>query len=130
MKHIIVICLCLMLLLAACGNREPNTEGTAAPTTPTTEANTDTQPTQTTAPEAETSAPATETTGPDNKALAESCIDKSVEELFDLIGQPLSSDYAPSCNGGEGAEDGNLYYDGFTVYTLKDGENETVVFVE
>lgn len=130
MKRIIVICLCLMLLLAACGNREPNAAGTDATNTPTTEVNTDTQPTQTTAPEAETSAPATETTGPDIKALAESCIDKSVDELFDLIGEPLSSDYAPSCNGAVGAEDGNLYYDGFTVYTLKDGENETVVFVE
>ncbi len=61
--------------------------------------------------------------------LAESCIDKSVQELYDLIGEPEELDYAPSCLG-EGGEDGNLYYDGFTVYTYKEGETETVRFVE
>lgn len=125
MKYIIVLSLCLVLLLTACGNGEPNattagnTTGEATTTQATTEATAGT-----TAPEA-TTEPAQ-----DAKALAESCIDKSVDELFALIGQPQSSDYAPSCNGGEGAEDGNLYYDGFIVYTLKEGDSETVVFVE
>ena len=63
-------------------------------------------------------------------ALAESCMDKSVEELYMLIGEPLSADYAPSClNPGQG-EDGNLYYDGFVVYTYREGETETVQYVE
>lgn len=63
-------------------------------------------------------------------ALAESCIDKSVEELISLIGEPVSADYAPSClNPGVG-EDGNLYYDGFVVYTYREGEMETVSYVE
>lgn len=61
--------------------------------------------------------------------LAESCIDKSVEELYKLIGEPGEKDYAPSCLG-EGGEDGNLYYDGFIVYTYKEGNKETVHFVE
>jgi len=61
--------------------------------------------------------------------IAEECIDKSVEELYELIGEPLEKDYAPSCLG-EGGEDGNLYYDGFIVYTYKEGEKETVHFVE
>lgn len=60
---------------------------------------------------------------------AESCIDKSVEELYELIGEPNSSDYAPSCLG-EGGEDGNLYYDGFIVYTYKDATGEVVHYVE
>lgn len=62
--------------------------------------------------------------------LAESCIEKTVEELYGLIGEPLSADYAPSClNPGVG-EDGNLYYDGFVVYTYREGDTETVQYVE
>lgn len=52
----------------------------------------------------------------------------AVEELIAAIGEPQSSDYAPSCLG-EG-EDGNLYYDGFTVYTYRDGSGEVVSYVE
>ncbi len=111
MKKITVLLLAALMLLslAACGDTAGET------TTPeTTTQQTTTQ----------------ETTGADLKALAESCIDKSVEELYGLIGQPVSSDYAPSClNPGEG-EDGNLYYDGFTVYTYREGDEETVTYVE
>ena len=52
----------------------------------------------------------------------------SLDALIQAIGQPISSDYAPSCLG-EG-EDGNLYYDGFTVYTYRDGTGEVVSYVE
>lgn len=52
----------------------------------------------------------------------------SVDALIQAIGQPISSDYAPSCLG-EG-EDGNLYYDGFTVYTYRDATGEVVSYVE
>ena len=53
-----------------------------------------------------------------------------MEELIALIGEPQSSDYAPSClNPGVG-EDGNLYYEGFTVYTYKEDGVEEVVDVE
>ena len=38
-----------------------------------------------------------ETQTQDAKTLAESCIDKSVQELYALIGEPASSEYAPSC---------------------------------
>ncbi len=51
-------------------------------------------------------------------------IDSSVQELFDAIGEPLDSRYASSCLG-EG-EDGELYYDGFTVYTYRDSAGETI----
>ena len=53
----------------------------------------------------------------------------SLDELIAAIGEPESSDYAPSCLG-EG-EDGNLYYDGFTVYTYRDVDGgEVVNYVE
>ena len=44
-----------------------------------------------------------------------------------LTGQPISSDYAPSCliDG----EDGELVYDGFIVYTEKGADYETVYAV-
>ena len=61
--------------------------------------------------------------------LAQSCIDKSVDELYALIGEPQSSDYAPSCLA-EGAEDGNLSYADFIVYTLRTGDTEIVKDVE
>jgi len=62
------------------------------------------------------------------KAIAEQYIDEPVEELFKAIGRPQSSDYAPSCLGD--GEDGNLYYDGFTVYTYREDGEETVSYVE
>ena len=101
MKKWIVLLVCVMTLsLCACGNN----------------ADTDTQPSE------------TETVTADKKALAESCIDKSVQELFALIGEPESSEYVPSCLGS--GEDGNLYYADFTVYTYREGETETVRVVE
>lgn len=84
---------------------------------------------------AETSAQTTQTAGEtagtqDPKALAESCIDGPVADLFALIGQPESSEYAPSCMNPGVGEDGVLYYDGFVVYTYKEGDTETVDYVE
>ena len=66
----------------------------------------------------------------DPKALAESCIHAPVADLFALIGQPESSEYAPSCMNPGVGEDGMLYYDGFVVYTYKEGDTETVDYVE
>ena len=62
--------------------------------------------------------------------LAQECIDLPVEDLYALIGEPESSDYAPSCLNPEVGEDGNLYYDGFIVYTYREGDTETVSYVE
>lgn len=124
MKKLIVAMLCLTLLLAGCGADPQPAETTTKPSTQT-EATTE-APTETT-----TEAPTEETTEANSlKAQAESCIGKTVEELIALIGEPESSDYAPSClNPGVG-EDGNLYYDGFTVYTYKEDGVEEVVDVE
>ena len=49
---------------------------------------------------------------------ASELIGGSVSELYDAIGQPADSKYASSCLGD--GEDGELYYDGFTVYTYRD----------
>jgi hypothetical protein len=64
----------------------------------------------------------------DLKAIAEGYIDSPVEDLYAAIGYPESADYAPSCLGD--GEDGNLYYDGFTVYTYREDGEETVTYVE
>lgn len=123
MKKMIVAALCLTLLLAGCGADPQPTEATQ----PTTQTDATTEaPTETT-----TEAPTEETTEANSlKAQAQSCIGKTVEELIALIGEPQSSDYAPSClNPGVG-EDGNLYYEGFTVYTYKEDGVEEVVDVE
>ena len=64
----------------------------------------------------------------DPRMLAESCIDKNVADLYALIGEPIFSEYAPSCLGP--GDDGNLYYDSFIVYTYLEEDEETVIAVE
>jgi len=115
MKKIILIVLSALLVLSLCACQSGEKETTANTTesvAQTTEATTQT-----------TTQPAD-----DQKALAESCVEKSVSELYALIGEPDSVDYAPSCLGD--GEDGMLYYDGFIVYTYREGSEETVEYVE
>ncbi len=64
----------------------------------------------------------------DRKSLAQGLVGRPVSELYAAIGRPISSDYAPSCLDFEG-EDGELVYDGFTVYTEKGPDYETVYAV-
>ena len=60
--------------------------------------------------------------------IAESYIGKEVSELIAAIGEPESSSYASSCLGS--GEDGELVYNGFTVYTYKEGDSEVVQNVQ
>lgn len=133
MKKLIVMLLAVLMLLGlcACGSEAPAEENVQIEAQPKVEA---------TAPIEETTAEVEETTAQeetvaaadpaaDKKALAESCIDKDISELYALIGEPESSDYAPSCLV-EGGEDGMLYYEGFVVYTTRDADGETVYYVE
>ena len=124
---IVLLALCLMLSLAACGKEEAPAP-TAAPAAPAA--------TETPAAPVATEAPAVVEETPAEPELsdmekAESCIDGSVEDLFALIGEPNSADYAPSCLGGvaTGGEDGMLYYDGFIVYTYRENGEESVYTV-
>lgn len=51
-------------------------------------------------------------------------IGRSAASMIAAIGPPIGMDYAPSCLGD--GEDGELFYNGFTVYTYRDGNSETV----
>lgn len=135
MKKLIALLLaaCLILGLCACGKTNVENPPVEENPTPSQPAATDPAPTEPdpTEPEA-TEPPETQPTEPDlsDFELAQSCIDLSVEELYALIGEPESSDYAPSCLNPDVGEDGNLYYDGFIVYTYREGDVETVSYVE
>ena len=140
MKKTIAIILALMMVLslAACGGEKeaidsiggqdgPEVTATATPAaTPEPTPAPETTPEATPAPEA-TPEP-TEEPKDDLKTTAESFIGAALEELIAAIGEPESSDYAPSCLGP--GEDGNLYYDGFVVYTYREDGTETVEYVE
>ena len=131
----VMLLACLAFSLAACGTKTasspsetalPSAEPAASAPVPTLNAvlpGSDLSAPETSAPQEADAAPAYD------EALFEAakrCIDQDVSVLYDAIGKPEGSDYAPSClNPGKG-EDGELYYDGFTVATYREGENETV----
>lgn len=130
MKKVLSILLCFVLLLSLCacgGKEEPeapvDTPAAAAPTEDPDQAEevTDTP----------TDAPAEDVPGepiPAPVEIARGLIDQPIEDLYAQIGEPESSDYAPSCMGD--GEDGMLFYDGFIVYTYREGDVETVYDVE
>ncbi len=139
-KTVICLSLCLLVLLSACGaagaqSDKPAETPAAAQTQPkeTEKAQPTGKPAATPEPPAPTDAPPEETDEPAppvNEMLetAKTFIGKTTPELFDAIGTPDSSDYAPSCLGP--GEDGNLYYDSFTVYTYRENGVETIRIVE
>ena len=139
------LCLLFALLLIGCGSSSPAaapapTE-TAAPAESAAPVETE-APVETPAPSAEPE-PSAEPVATlpdaglvrDTKAspspsealfeLAKSYVDKPLAELQAEIGEPVSSNYVSSCLI-PGGEDGELHYDGFTVYTVKSGDSETV----
>ena len=61
-------------------------------------------------------------------AQASGDVGSSASALESALGAPTSKSYSPSCMG-EG-EDGIWTYDGFTVYTYKEGGSETVEAVQ
>ena len=61
------------------------------------------------------------------RELAREYLDRDAAELIEALGEPLERNYAPSCLGG--GEDGELVYEGFTVYTYREGDRETVTDV-
>ena len=126
MKKLIALLLAALMIaaLCACGQNAPEVTEEQVPQS------TEAAPVEDTQASEEPTEEVTEVAAASAFELAESCIDKSLEELYQLIGEPESADYAPSClNPGVG-EDGNLYYDGFTVYTYREGDTETVTYVE
>lgn len=139
MKKIVTLLCAFVILtgLCACGGNTDNPVDTSATSAPeATAPGRD----ETTEPDKSETAGSTEITEPaentepaestvaDNKSLAISCIDKSVEELYAMVGEPNETDYVPSCLM-EG-EDGMLIYDEFIVYTYRLNGEETVIDVE
>ena len=127
MKKRIALLLCMVMLmgLCACGAKaEETTPPTAAPTTQVKTPEENAQKTQT----PKTTEPAQTEAAQDMVEVVRQYIDKPIEDLYKVIGQPLSSDYASSCLGD--GEDGLLVYDGFVVYTYREGDVETVYDVE
>jgi hypothetical protein len=142
-RSVMILLLCMLVLLSACGAAEtqsgkpteapasqtqpPETEK-PAPTAPAAAPEPTAAPTE--APAAETPPAETEEPAPIDEMLetAKTFIGKTTPELFEAIGKPESSDYAPSCLGP--GEDGNLYYENFTVYTYRENLVETIRIVE
>lgn len=133
MKKLIVMLLSVLMLLGlcACGSEAPEAEDIQIDAQPKVEETIAVEETVAiaTAATEESAEVVAERKIQERKALAESCIDKDVNYLYELIGKPESSDYAPSCLV-QGGEDGMLYYDGFVVYTTREGDVETVYYVE
>ena len=118
----LLLALALLLCLAACGG-EPATdaeEPVAESEEPVAESEEPVEESE--EPVEESEEPAEEATPLETAKEFEGA---NLEDLIAAIGEPQSSDYAPSCLG-EG-EDGNLYYDGFTVYTYRDVDGTEVV---
>ena len=131
MKKITALALCalLILALAGCGAaKAETTEPTQAPAA--TEAP---QPTDAPAAEAPAQPEAAPAAADETAALVEKILameGQPVEDLYDLVGEPKSIDYTPSCNP-IGWEDGQLEYDGFTVYTQRQPDGtETIYYCE
>lgn len=137
----LTLAILLVLSLSACG-AQPTTQVSSTTITAATNPSADVTPEATpeTTPEATPDVTPEVTPEPssepapgavvitDARATAEALIGASAEELYAAIGEPVSSDYAPSCIGD--GEDGNLYYDGFVVYTYREAGTETVEYVE
>jgi len=129
----ILLCALMLLALAGCGkSQDPAPAPTQAPTS---------APAETPVP-AETPAPTeapTPTEAPaegEDKDVTETVeairamIGRPVQELYDFIGKTDDFDYGSSCLV-TGGKDGELHYDGFTVYTLVQPDGaETVYDVE
>lgn len=122
--------LALTVLLTACG--EPQGDASPSPSEPSPSVSASAPPESASPsqqpsdePSEDPSSGAPESSDPGElKELAMTFIDKDVEELIAAIGEPTGSDYAPSCLGS--GEDGELFYDGFSVYTYREGDTETV----
>ena len=125
MKKIFAVLLAMTLLfsLAACGGKEEAPAPTEAPAAAPVEETP--APVSTEEPVAEpepTEEPAVEE--PSLMELAESFVGGEAAELIAAIGEPVSTDYAPSCLGS--GEDGILEYADFLVYTYRENGSERV----
>jgi hypothetical protein len=131
----ILIALCLAaLLLAGCGGAKH--EPTVVVETPEPARTQETvkpepapeTPVQETKAEPETSMEPEGAFDEEKYAIALTLIGETVEDLYEAIGYPEYQDYGPSCLE-PGAEDGQLDYAGFSVFTLVQDQVETITEV-
>lgn len=129
---IMAIILSLALTLAACGGNEkpeaaqptetPQPTELPSVTAPPAEGDNDSgmlSADENKAPDADLSVGASNLDSEEAKTAFD-LMGKDVSELIKAIGEPKSSEYTASCIApGSGAEDGLLYYDDFTVATLR-----------
>lgn len=135
-----VICILCALLLIGCGANNtptatsapaepPVTEETPLPSnTPTPVAPAASFPPAAKLPDASLTKD-TESESSDSSLIdvAKNYVDKTLPELVEEIGEPISSNYVTSCLGP--GQDGELQYEGFRVYTYNNGETETILDV-
>ena len=121
----------ILILLAACGSEKH--EPTVVVETPAPAAETakpvQSPAVQTAEPEpVETAEPeqTSETIDDEKYQTALGLIDADVEDLYKAIGYPESKDYGPSCLGDYDL-DGQLDYEGFSLFTLVQDGVETIV---
>ena len=120
MKRILLLLLGgLLALTVACGSPDASAPADAGAETPAETAPSD-------GAAADSAAGDAALTAEEQIELVQGLIDAPVDELYEAIGQPADSAYASSCLG-EG-EDGELYYDGFTVYTYRDTDGSESVY--
>lgn len=126
MKKLLTFLLCLVLVLSlcACGGNTADVPENNAPVSQEQEK----EPAQENEPAVEKEEEPAVEQEPSPVDIAKSYIDKPLSELIAIIGEPESSDYAPSCLGD--GEDGLLVYDGFVVYTYREDDSEIVFDVE
>ena len=136
LKRILILSLALLLSVTLCACGGKGTSPAAATEAPAAEAAP--APTEAPTPEPEDLRPAlpdaglheageTPTEDPQIAArrdLALRYLEKDAADLIEELGEPLERSYAPSCLGS--GEDGELRYEGFTVYTYREGDRETV----
>ena len=141
----ILLTLCLLALLCACGETKesavsapapaaeepaekapeaPEKEAASAEAAPAEETSKEAAPT-----EEEGEAPAEQAQAePSELDTALTFVDQDAALLVQAIGEPLEQAYEASCSGP--GDDGVWTYDGFTVYTYRENGAETVVDAE
>ena len=140
MKRIMIslMALALLALLCACGETEQTAAQNPAPAAAETA---EQKAPETSAPaqdpaeapeeaaeEAPEEAPEEETAEQSPLETALAFVDHDAGELVAAIGEPMETSYEESCAGP--GEDGIWTYDGFTVFTYRENDVETIVDAE
>ena len=120
----LVMLMCVILLMGKIMHREPK----AAPAAAAPEAPAPAEETPAPAEAAEATPAGEETQDPaEIVARILEMQGQPVEDLIDWLGEPESREYSSSCLV-EGGQDGQLCYDGFTVYTLVQPDGTETIY--